>query len=292
LVRIRNRSHLLSRFQDYEFLVFSSLTQTAREKLGSVGLGGNGQFTRLSALIGLGATPWSDCLTEDLDLGVRLAIAGWDNRFCGETYVDQQGLTSLPRLLRQRTRWAHGHFQCWKLIPKVIASSLPTVTVLDLCYYLMAPAFVLASSLLFTVPLLLLLLRIAAAPLAWDSRSGLIYLAAVYLFSFGPALALAMLYRRRAGDVSVASAVLLGHLLAAYNYIWYLAEWKALVRILVRRRGWTKTNRIQEHAVGAVAAGAVSRPRRARHATGGPGSISIDELTAGPGAVTSTVGEA
>ncbi|HET8590178.1 MAG TPA: glycosyltransferase, partial [Nakamurella sp.] len=64
LVRVRNRARLLGRFQDYEFLVFSSLTQTAREKLGSVGLGGNGQFTRLAALAALGEAPWTDCLTE------------------------------------------------------------------------------------------------------------------------------------------------------------------------------------------------------------------------------------
>ena len=280
LVRIRNRARLLCRFQDYEFLVFSSLTQTAREKLGSVGLGGNGQFTRLAALMDLGEAPWTACLTEDLDLGVRLAIAGWQNRFCGETFVDQQGLDSLPRLLRQRTRWAHGHFQCWQLIPKVIASTLPTVTVLDLCYYLLAPAIVLASSVLFTVPLVLLITRIATDPRVWGSPGGLAYLGALYLISFGPALGLALVYQRRARDLSVFAAVLLGQLLAGYNYIWYLAEWKALVRILTRRTGWTKTSRIHEHPAHPIPSEGVGdpAPRPARHAAGTTGLVSLDEL--------------
>jgi 1,2-diacylglycerol 3-beta-glucosyltransferase len=45
---------LLLRCQDIEFVGFSYLAQAARDRLGSVGLGGNGQFTRLSALLSLG----------------------------------------------------------------------------------------------------------------------------------------------------------------------------------------------------------------------------------------------
>ncbi|MGH2968452.1 MAG: hypothetical protein ACRDK0_05240 [Solirubrobacteraceae bacterium] len=46
---------------------FSRLVQAGRDPLGSVGLGGNGQFVRLSALQDMGDSPWSRCLTEDLD---------------------------------------------------------------------------------------------------------------------------------------------------------------------------------------------------------------------------------
>jgi cellulose synthase/poly-beta-1,6-N-acetylglucosamine synthase-like glycosyltransferase len=70
-VQIRNaRQNLLARLQDIEFVGFSFMVQTARDRLGSVGLGGNGQFTRLTALADLGDEPWrSQALTEDLDLG-------------------------------------------------------------------------------------------------------------------------------------------------------------------------------------------------------------------------------
>lgn len=246
LVRIRNRDRWLCRFQDYEFLVFSSLTQTAREKIGSVGLGGNGQFTRLAALMQLGDDPWTDCLTEDLDLGVRLAIAGWENRFCGETFVDQQGLSSIRLLLRQRTRWAHGHLQCWRLIPRVIVSQLPTSTVLDLCYYLLAPALVLGSSLVFTATFGWFAYVISRDPSLWLSAYGSVYMLIMYGLSFGPSLYLSLVYWRRSGDISIPRAVALGHLLAVYNYVWYLAEWKALARIVTRRHGWRKTSRSME----------------------------------------------
>ncbi len=246
LVRIRNRGRLLTRFQDYEFMLFSALTQTAREHVGSVGLGGNGQFTRLSALTTLGHEPWSDCLTEDLDLGVRLAIAGWSNRFCGETFVDQQGLNSVPLLLRQRTRWAQGHFQCWRLIPRIIASPLPTLTVLDLCYYLMAPAISLAASILFTVPLIWGLAGLVIDPGRWMSPYWAVYFALLYLVSFTPSMLMSLIYWRRSRDISFPRALALGHLLFIYNYIWFLAQWEALGRIVTRRGSWAKTNRTTE----------------------------------------------
>jgi len=246
LVRIRNRDRLLTRFQDYEFMLFSALTQTAREHVGSVGLGGNGQFTRLGALTTLGEEPWSECLTEDLDLGVRLAIAGWSNRFCGEKFVDQQGLNSLPLLLRQRTRWAQGHFQCWRLIPRIVASQLPTLTVLDLCYYLIAPAISMAASILFTVPLVWGVASLVSDPNRWMSPYWAIYFGLLYLFSFTPSMLMSLIYWRRSRDISILRALALGNLLALYNYIWYVAQWKALGRIITRRGSWAKTNRTSE----------------------------------------------
>lgn len=246
LVRIRNRARWLARFQDYEFLVFSSLTQTAREKLGSVGLGGNGQFTRLSALMDLGDEPWSSCLTEDLDLGVRLAVRGWENRFCGDTTVDQQGLTSMRSLVRQRTRWAQGHFQCWRLLPRIAASDLPTTTVLDMSYYLIAPAMVLVQSLVFTLGWLWFAYVVAGEPGAWVSPRAAVSVALMYLFSMGPGLYLTNVYRRRSAELSLVQAFVMAHLLVLYNYLWYAAEWRAIWRILRRRSGWTKTARAAE----------------------------------------------
>lgn len=103
-VRIFNAdANALTMWQNYEFIAFARIAQKAREHIGSVGLGGNGQFTRMSALASLGSEPWSDCLTEDLDLGIRLFLKGWRNHYCPDTFVAQQGLTRLRPLLRQRT---------------------------------------------------------------------------------------------------------------------------------------------------------------------------------------------
>lgn len=246
LVRILNRKSLLGRFQDYEFVAFGSMVQAAREKLGSVGLGGNGQFTRLAALQSLGLAPWTDCLTEDLDLGIRLAIAGWRNRYTGQTWVEQQGLTDVRKLVRQRVRWCHGHFQCWRLIPRLVASNLPNRSVFDLIYYLVTPGLNLFASVVFVVPFALLLVHLMTTPVHASWQLYAIYIGLLYLLSFGQALLLSAWYWRRAEDISALRAFVLAHGQAVYNLIWYVAEWWALARILGRRRGWAKTTRLPE----------------------------------------------
>src|SRR4051812_31365711 len=163
-VRMYNAGEsLLARMQDFEFVTFTEIFQRARMRLGSVGLGGNGQFARLAALESLGDTPWTDCLTEDLDLGLRLLVGGWQNSFCPTTKVDQQAVTSPRRLVRQRSRWFQGHLQCWVRIPMVLrASALPTRASADLVQHLLSPALVLAM----TVPLLTFLFGLTAATLS------------------------------------------------------------------------------------------------------------------------------
>jgi 1,2-diacylglycerol 3-beta-glucosyltransferase len=85
-VRIANATaNLLARMQDFEFAGVCALMQDSRNSFGSVGLGGNGQFTRLSALQALRRYPWTACLTEDLDLSLSLAEAGWGIRYCPDT---------------------------------------------------------------------------------------------------------------------------------------------------------------------------------------------------------------
>lgn len=250
-VRISNRSMgWLARIQDYEFLTFSSLTQMAREHLGSVGLGGNGQFTRLSALMEVdeGGGPWGGCLTEDLDLGIRLVLAGWENRFTTDVEVRQQGLTSVRRVVRQRTRWMQGHLQCWRHLRALWASSLPTRTVLDMSWYLLGPALFVVLSVAFGVVVAVTAVAVAAYAVLGHGLMVTWWALVPYGLAFGPGLLFAFAYRKRAGDIGVVGTVLLAHVLWAYNYLWYLATWRALGRIVLRRSGWVKTARLVEAA--------------------------------------------
>ncbi len=50
LVRIYNRSRILAWLQDVEFSIYGLLYQAGRTPYGAAGMGGNGQFNRLSAL--------------------------------------------------------------------------------------------------------------------------------------------------------------------------------------------------------------------------------------------------
>lgn len=244
-VRINNRpKNLLARLQDVEFVLYTDVFQRARRHLGSVGLGGNGQFVRFTALQGLGRTPWSDSLTEDLDLGVRLLVQGRRLEFVRDVVVHQQGLTSVRAWLRQRTRWFQGHLQSWPLVPAVLGPRLRPRSRADLMFHLTSPFLLLVASLL-TVAFATWIGTIVLGLLLGDPRVSWWWLGS-YLFAFGPALLLGRVYRRAEPGLSLARAVLLMHLYVVYATLWYVAGWRATWRILTGRTGWSKTARLVE----------------------------------------------
>jgi len=249
-VRMYNAGErLLARMQDFEFVTFTEIFQRARQRVGSVGLGGNGQFARLSALESLGDAPWTDCLTEDLDLGVRLLTLGWSNAFCPTTWVNQQAVTSFRRLVRQRSRWFQGHLQCWKRIPLVVRSRLSPKATFDLVQHLLSPSLVL----LMTIPVGLfvttLLFAVVVAPAAtaraFTDRGGLL-LVLWYLLGFGLAPFYGFAYWLRDRSTGVVKALGYAHVYTLYGYLWMPAGWMAVWRILRGKRGWAKTARTAE----------------------------------------------
>jgi cellulose synthase/poly-beta-1,6-N-acetylglucosamine synthase-like glycosyltransferase len=249
-VRMFNRRDgLLPRLQDFEFVTFTEIFQRGRQRMGSVGLGGNGQFTRFSALRALGNDPWTDCLTEDLDLGLRLLALGWENDFCPTTHVSQQAVTSFRRLLTQRSRWFQGHLQCWKRIPNVLFSDLPDKTALDLLYHLLSPGMVLAMSL----PMAAFVVALGASTLSspsgvWHALSahGGMLMVLWYLLSFGLAPFYGFSYWLREKDLNLFQSFAIAHVYNLYSYLWFPAGWRAVWRIVRRKRGWAKTARTVE----------------------------------------------
>ncbi len=245
-VRINNRGmSRLARMQDMEFVIYTEVFQRGRRHLGSVGLGGNGQFMRLSALNSLGEAPWSRSLTEDLDLGIRLLTAGWRNEYCHTAAVHQQGVIELRRLVRQRSRWFQGHLQSWKLIPTILRGA-PRSARADLLYHISSPAILLIASLL-TASFVCSLFGsgVSAAqggnPLGW-------WMVSTYALAFGPALIYSYTYwlRERDNGVSLTRTAGLAHLYVGYCLMWYAAGWWALGRTLRRRTNWSKTDRVAE----------------------------------------------
>jgi cellulose synthase/poly-beta-1,6-N-acetylglucosamine synthase-like glycosyltransferase len=251
-VRMYNASEgLLARLQDFEFVTFTEIFQRGRQRMGSVGLGGNGQFARLSAIQSLGPAPWTDCLTEDLDLGLRLLTLGWKNNFCPTTWVNQQAVTNVRRLVRQRSRWFQGHLQCWGRIPMVLRSSLSPRATFDLTQHLLSPSLVL----LMTFPLIFFVATLALATFAsprgtldaLTARGGLL-LALWYLTSFGLAPFYGFVYWLRDRGTGIGRAVLLAHAFTLYSYVWLPAGWMAVGRIVRRKRSWAKTARTVDAA--------------------------------------------
>jgi 1,2-diacylglycerol 3-beta-glucosyltransferase len=260
-VRINNRSaSLLARMQDMEFVVFTEVFQRGRRHLRSVGLGGNGQFMRLSALQSLGPEPWSRSLTEDLDLAVRLMTLGWRNEFCHTASVHQQGVTQLGRLVRQRSRWFQGHLMSIRLVPTVLRD-VPGRAAPDLVYHLTGPVLLLMASCLTGSFLVSAAAAVVYAVTGDGSGADLAgwWLLSTYLLSFGPALAYSTVYwrRERAEGVSLPRCWGWAHLYVLYGLMWYAAGWRAVGRVLRGRHGWAKTARdVEAPEVVALPAGA------------------------------------
>jgi 1,2-diacylglycerol 3-beta-glucosyltransferase len=248
-VRMYNANHnVLTRLQDFEFVSYTEIFQRSRKKQGTCGLGGNGQFTRLSAIMELGPEPWTDRLTEDLDLGLNLIAKGWATSFCASTWVSQQALTRLRLLVRQRARWFQGHLQCWGRIRALLKSERPLGATSELVHHLLSPiliAFLSIPTALFFGSLITLA-AVTPGPLAHTltAHDGLL-IAVCYVLCFATAIPYSMMYARHTGE-SRAKSVLYGHLYAVYCLLWYPACWIALTRIARRSRGWSKTTRAAE----------------------------------------------
>ncbi|RJQ44248.1 MAG: DUF2334 domain-containing protein [Gaiellales bacterium] len=248
-VRISNaNTNILTKWQNFEFLAFARLAQKAREHLGSVGLGGNGQFVRLSALASLGSEPWTDCLTEDLDLGIRLMLKGWQNHYCSNTFVAQQGVPTMKALIRQRTRWFQGHLTCWRHIPALSYRHKEPSARIDTIYYLLAPLMVfvfLPSSLLF-IMWSVYFIATGASSLTF---SPLDYIPAIliwYLFSFGAVPTVVWTFWREEKDMSGWKAFLWAHIFSFFYIFWFLAGIKAVIRLARGEGSWVKTGRVRE----------------------------------------------
>ncbi len=248
-VRISNaQTNTLTKWQNFEFLTFARISQKAREHLGSVGLGGNGQFVRLSALASLGNEPWTDCLTEDLDLGIRLMLKGWENHYCADTFVSQQGVPKLRPLIRQRTRWFQGHITCWRHIPTLIGRNAPVMARTDTVYYLLAPVLVfmfLPGSLLFLF-WSVYFLATGAATVALSPWNYIPVVVAWYLFSFGALPTVVWAFWREEKEISAWKAFLWAHVFAFFYVIWFVAGCIAVYRLSRGQGSWAKTARTEE----------------------------------------------
>ena len=241
LVRIYNRKRLLTWFQDLEFSVYGWLFQAGRNGWGTAGMGGNGQFNRLSALDDVSDErgPWRDRLTEDQDLGLRLIASGWEGRQDLRGTVNQQGLPSLRPLLRQRTRWSQGNLQAMSLIPRVARAPFPLRARVEQLAYLLMPLWqtIIGLALLAAA----YLLATGTAPV-WGG--GPVWqLAFFYLLGFGGTVMGCIAARSDRGAWGWLVGFLLGHVYALYTWLIWPVLIRSSLRQLTSRRQWAKTER-------------------------------------------------
>ncbi|MBB5808034.1 cellulose synthase/poly-beta-1,6-N-acetylglucosamine synthase-like glycosyltransferase [Saccharothrix ecbatanensis] len=252
---------LLVRMQDLEFRTAIAAIQLSRGVTGTISMGGNGQFTRLSALdsiAGRVGQPWRGSLLEDFELGVHLLTAGWRTGFTMDTHVHQEGLYSLRRFLAQRTRWGQGTMQCMRYVRRIWASPhLSTLGAAEMMYYLAQPWMQLLGTLIYPIPLILLAHRATTSPTevwAWFIDGAWILFTVYGIFGLLPFVLWGPVYRMRCHpSLGLWRAFGYGFVYAIYIYTFYITSWRAVIRLARGRNGWTKTRRNTERITPKVA---------------------------------------
>ncbi|GAB2600282.1 N-acetyl-glucosamine transferase [Paractinoplanes abujensis] len=252
-VRIRNRNKLLGAVQDLEFGSIVNACQSLRDMLDTVGLGGNGQFTRLSALLALGDAPWSACLVEDLELGLRMHLSGVGIRYTSRAAVTQQAVVDVRRLTRQRTRWAQGNLQCARYLRQLVTSKrIGWTSLAEVLHYLLSPW----ANALVTVALAG---TVAAGSVALAVGHPLSLIgswlvlgqsAAVWLIvTWFPGFVWALLHRFRLRDETLPRLLVAALAYPAFLLLGLVATYRAIARQATGRQAWAKTERLAEEEI-------------------------------------------
>ncbi|MGI5244069.1 glycosyltransferase [Dactylosporangium sp. CA-139066] len=255
-VRIHNRNRVLGAVQDLEFAAVANASQLLRDAAGTVGLGGNGQFARLSSLMRLGGAPWSHCLVEDLELGLRMHLGGERIRYTSLAHVKQQGLVDVKRLVRQRTRWAQGNLQCVSYVPRLIASrKIRNHALLEMLYYLLAPwmnAFGTAAVFgLWGYAMWRLVPGHGDSFMihSWGQMGEVGLFWAIGMTA--PGLVWSLVHRAQLRDEKLTTLLRAALVYPFFLMLGLVATWRAIGRQISRRQAWAKTERLADEPVAA-----------------------------------------
>lgn len=248
-VRIINNfknGNLLSLLQDIEFYEVIGAMQKFRMRTKTVGLGGNGQFTRLSTLKKLPEAPWTDCLLEDYDLTIRLLLNQENLVYSEQLIIYQQGLTSYKRYIKQRSRWIQGSLQCHSYIRKVTTSTvLSTTGKIEMLFFLIQPYLNLLNSIILIVSIQLIgHALIDGATLRSFFTIGIMFIVTVY-----PGLSFTKRYIRAVKKIDLIEnspkirSYLGGMLMYIYIFFTIPSILLAFSRQLLGKNSWFKTSR-------------------------------------------------
>jgi cellulose synthase/poly-beta-1,6-N-acetylglucosamine synthase-like glycosyltransferase len=243
------------RMQDIEFRGPISAIQMSRKYTRTVNVGGNGQLARMSALVDIADEegPWRGSLLEDFELGLHFLLDGWRNAYTPDAWVDQEALYSLSRFTTQRARWAQGTMQCMRYLRKIWSSRLNNLGALEVSYFLFQPWIQLIGTVLYPLPILLMIYNFFAHPAEmgiWMQNGGALLLTMYAVIGIGEFAIWGILYRLRSEpDATVLTAVGWGLSYLLYIYLVYVVVWKAFFQLIRGRKNWAKTVRNSE-AVG------------------------------------------
>jgi 1,2-diacylglycerol 3-beta-glucosyltransferase len=240
LVRIYNRGRPLTWLQDLEFSVYGCLYQAGRNGWGTAGMGGNGQFNRLSALdeVADARGPWRDRLTEDQDLGLRLIGVGWAGRQDLRAVVHQQGPPRLRPLFRQRTRWSQGNLQAMALIGSMLRAPIGLGPRLEQVAYLLMPLW---QGIVGAAVVAAIGLAIAGVAPFWGDAPAWWRLALFFVLAFGGTFLGCIAASAYGASRGWLAGVVFAPAYALYTWLLWPVLFRSAARQLTSRDEWTKT---------------------------------------------------
>lgn len=256
---------VLRDLQDAEFRTTIAAMQVLRGYTLSVGLGGNGQFSRLSALDAIGVraqNPWHGALLEDYELSLHMMLVGLQTRYLHEAVVTQEAVFSLKALVRQRTRWCQGGIQCIRYLRQVAVS--PHVTpaaTLEMAYFLFTPIQELIGMVLWPLVWYLMLffgIQAAGGFGAFLAATAWI-LPLVVVTGILPFATWGFIYGRLRG-FNLARTFAFGLTYWVYSYLPQVYVVNAVYRLIRGRNGWEKTKRLNDASVPAVTTSSDASP--------------------------------
>ena len=249
---------LLVRVQDIEFRTTIAAMQFFRGSTLSVGLGGNGQFTRLTVLEQIAdttGTPWHGSLLEDYELGLHVLLEGYRTVYIHDAHVEQEALPSLTRLITQRTRWCQGGMQCVRYLPTILRSPhFTNAGALETSYFMLQPFVELIG--VFVWPTVFIAMIVGGVVssggfLGWLAVAWwllpLIAATGIVPFAIWP-----LIYRFRCERLGPLETVVLCLAYWLYMYQSYVVVVRAALRIVRGRNGWAKTQRNNEITISAA----------------------------------------
>ncbi|GAB3566419.1 glycosyltransferase [Spelaeicoccus albus] len=242
----------LVRMQDVEFRTTNSAMQLFRVQTGSVGMGGNGQFTRLDALDAVAerfGAPWGRKLSEDYELGLHILELGYRNHYTRAAHVSQEALPYGRRLLTQRTRWAQGIMECASILPALRRSrTVRPLGLLEVNFFMSQPLLMMLNLIL--LPILIVTAVVRGQFGTFDVGTTASLVAALLAYLILPYAVWGPIYRHIARDERrVRTGVLVGLGMLIYVYATYLYYPRAIGRMLTGRNAWAKTKRNADDVV-------------------------------------------
>ncbi len=256
-VKIRNNKRLLPLLQDVEFFTMVADIQNVRNYTNSVGLGGNGQFIRLSALKKLSVeAPWGNSLLEDYEMTLRLFLKGEKIKFLPRGIVAQEGLTSVKQLIMQRSRWVQGNIECLKYLRRILKSKKIGLSgKIDIFYFFSQPFLNLLGGILIFFSWIILsvfLYHLVHTELLYSGNlnNTLAFILILIAISIVPGMFFAIKYYwnvrafKEIESISFFRCIEAGLFMPIYNIIMIPSVLIAFKRYLSKENGWIKTERV------------------------------------------------